>query len=185
MKNADNPPIEALSFAYAITGDEFLGQKAITQLRKLLPGYIPLGGAKEYYPELDADLSTASACKTLAYVYSFLYPLLDHNDKRLLFSELRERGGGVIYKETLSGAWWGNSPNSNWNSHLHSGLGLAGIVLLEEDKEEAQRWIETATNTMIKMLDLAGEEGAGIEGPGYWGFCYRSVQFKNKTNWKY
>ncbi|MGB9594698.1 MAG: DUF4962 domain-containing protein, partial [Candidatus Poribacteria bacterium] len=176
MRNSDNPSLEALSFAYAITDDEKLGQKAVNQFRELLPGYIPLGGAKEYYTELDADLSTASACKTLAYVYSFLYPLLNSEDKRLLFSELRERGGGVIYKETLSGAWWGNSPNSNWNSHLHSGLGLAGIVLLEDDEKEAQKWVETATNTMIKMLDLAGEEGAGIEGPGYWGFCYRSVQ---------
>lgn len=176
MKNADRPSLEALSFAYAVTGDEYLGQKAVTQFRELLPGYIPLGGAKEHYPELDADLGTASACKTLAYVYSFLYPLLESKDKKLLFSELRERGGGVIYKETLSGAWWGNSPNSNWNSHLHSGLGLSGIVLMEDDEEEAKKWIEVATNTMIKMLDLAGEEGAGIEGPGYWGFCYRSVQ---------
>ncbi|MEK7395554.1 MAG: heparinase II/III family protein [Candidatus Poribacteria bacterium] len=176
MKNADQPSLETLSFAYAVTGDEQLGQKAIAQFRKLLPGYIPLGGAKDHYPDLDADLSTASACKTLAYIYSFLYPLLESEDKRKLFSELRERGGGVIYKETLAGAWWGNSPNSNWTSHLHSGLGLAGIVLMEDDEAEAQKWIDTATKTMITMLDLAGEEGAGIEGPGYWGFCYRSVQ---------
>ena len=61
MKNADQPSLETLSFAYAVTGDEQLGQKAIAQFRKLLPGYIPLGGAKDHYPDLDADLSTASA----------------------------------------------------------------------------------------------------------------------------
>ncbi|HGJ66412.1 TPA: DUF4962 domain-containing protein [bacterium] len=176
MRYTDNPPLESIAFAYAITGDDRLGHKAITLFRSVMPNYIPLGGAKEYYPELDADLSTASACKTLAYTYSFLYPILESSDKKLLFDELRERGGGIIYKETLLGAWWGNSPNSNWNSHLHSGLGLAGLVLMEYDENEAKKWIEVAKKTMIAMLDLAGEEGAGIEGPGYWGFCYRSVQ---------
>ncbi len=176
IRNADNISLELISFAYAITDDDQLGRKALNLFRKSLPGYIPLDGAKEYYPELSADLSTASACKTLAYTYSFLYPILEKEDKQLLFIELKERGGGVIYKETLDGAWWGNAPNSNWNSHLHSGLGLSGLVLMEYDKEEARKWIETARYTMIKMLDLAGEEGAVIEGPGYWGFCYRSVQ---------
>ncbi len=176
IKNTDSISLELISFAYAVTGDELLGQKALDLLRKSLPGYIPLGGAKEYYPELSADLSTASACKALAYTYSFLYPLLNEEDKQILFTELIERGGGIIYRETLEGAWWGNAPNSNWNSHLHSGLGLSGLVLMEYYKEESQKWVETAKDTMIKMLDLAGEEGAGIEGPGYWGFCYRSVQ---------
>jgi len=175
LRSVENPSLETVAFAYAVTGDEDLGQKAIRMFREALPGYIPLGGAKEYYPELEADLSTASACKTLAYAYSFLYPLLKSEDKQAIFSEFRERGGGVIYRETLAGAWWGNAPNSNWCSHLHSGLGLSGLVLMEDDEEEAQKWVDTATKTMTTMLDLA-EEGAGIEGPGYWGFCYRSVQ---------
>ncbi len=67
LRNAENPSLETIAFAYAVTGDEDLGQKAISLLREMLPEYIPLGGAKEYYPELEADLSTASACKTLAY----------------------------------------------------------------------------------------------------------------------
>ena len=176
LRNAENPSLEMVAFAYAVTGDEDLGQKSIHLLREALPGYIPLGGAKEHYPELEADLSTAGACKTLAYAYSFLYPLLESEDKRAIFSELRERGGGVIYRETLAGAWWGNAPNSNWCSHLHSGLGLSGLVLMADDEEEAKKWVDTATKSMNTMLDLAGEEGAGIEGPGYWCGCYRSVQ---------
>ncbi len=176
LQNAENPSLETVAFAYAVTGDENLGQKAVRLFREALPGYIPLGGAKEHYPELEADLSTASACKTLAYNYSFLYPLLESEDKQAIFSMLRERGGGVIYRETLEGAWWGNAPNSNWCSHLHSGLGLSGLVLMEDDEEEGQKWVGTATKTMNTMLDLAGEEGAGIEGPGYWCGCYRSVQ---------
>jgi len=83
MNTADNPSLESIAFAYAVTGDENLGRKALAQFRETLPNYIPLGGAKEYYPELDADLSTASACKTLAYTYSFLYPLLESADKKL------------------------------------------------------------------------------------------------------
>ena len=176
LQSTENSNLESIAFAYAITGDEDLGQKAINLFRESLPGYIPLGEHKQFYPELEADLATASACKTLAYVYSFLYPLLEQEDKQAIFSEFRERGGGVIYQETLAGAWWGDAPNSNWCSHLQSGLGLSGLVLLEDDEEEAQKWVDTATKAMIKMLDLAGEEGAGIEGPGYWCGCYRSVQ---------
>lgn len=47
---------------------------------------------------------------------------------------------------------------------------------MEDDEDEARKWIDVAKKTIITMLDLAGEEGAGVEGPGYWGFCYRTVQ---------
>ena len=177
LRNAESPGLESAAFAYAVTGDEDLGQKALRQLRDALPGFIPLSEYhKGFYPELEADLSTGSACKSLAYAYSFLYPLLTSEDKQTIFSEFRERGGGVIYRETLAGAWWGDAPNSNWCSHLQSGLALSGLVLMEEDEEEAHKWVDTATKSMITMLDLAGEEGAGIEGPGYWCGCYRSIQ---------
>jgi hypothetical protein len=175
MRNSERSSLESISFAYSITGDDILGRKAICLLREALPEYIPLNGHKEFYPELQADLGTASACKSLAYTYSFLYPLLEPKDKQSIYSELREHGGGVIYQETLKGAWWGDAPNSNWCSHLLSGLGLSGLVMMEND-EEAKKWVDTALENMTKMLDIAGEEGAGIEGPGYWGGCYRSVQ---------
>lgn len=176
LRKTERSSLDSTAFSYAVTGEDDLGQKAVRILREILPGYIPLGGHREYYPELEADLATASSCKTLAYAYSFLYPILEPEDKEAIFSEFRKRGGGVIYRETLAGAWWGNAPNSNWCSHLNSGLGLSGLVLMEDDEEEAQRWVDTATKNMIAMLDLAGEEGAGIEGPGYWCGCYRSVQ---------
>lgn len=176
LQKSENPPMESAAFAYVITGEEELGQKAIKALRKELPGFVPLHGHKEHYPDLAADLSTAGACKNLAYIYSFLHPLLESSDKRAIFSEFRERGGGVIYSETLAGAWWGDAPNSNWCSHLQSGLGLSGLALMEDDEAEARKWIDIATQRMAAMLDLAGEDGAGIEGPGYWCGCYRSVQ---------
>jgi len=175
MKNSEKPSLESLSFVYAITGDEELGQKAVCMLRDAMPGYIPLTVHSEYYPELTADLSTGGSCKTLAYIYSFLYPLLTAEDKQIVFHEFKERGGGVIYREAIAGAWWGDAPNSNWCSHLMSGLGLSGLVVMEFDSE-GQEWVDLATKRMITMLDLAGEEGAGIEGPGYWCGCYRSVQ---------
>lgn len=177
LRQAESPGFETAAFAYAISGDEDLGQKALRQLRDALPEFIPLSEYhKGFYPDLQADLSTGFACKSLARAYSLLYPLLTSEDKQRIFSEFRERGGGVIYRETLAGAWWGDAPNSNWCSHMQSGLAFSGLVLMEEDEEEAQKWVDIATQNMITMLDLAGEEGAGIEGPGYWGGCYRSVQ---------
>ena len=79
IRETERPSLDSMAFSYAVTGEEDLGQKAIRILRDILPGYIPLGGHREYYPELEADLATASSCKALAYVYSFLYPLLVDN----------------------------------------------------------------------------------------------------------
>ena len=180
LELSNNPieQIESIAFAYAISDDEALGQKALNYLRKELPTYIPPASVihKEMYPEVEADLTVASACKKLAYTYNFLYPLLESTDKQLIFNQLVEKGAGIIYHDTLAGAWWSNAPNSNWCSHLLSGLALSGIVLMEDDPDLSEKWINAATKPLKKMLDLAGEEGAGIEGTGYWCGCYRSVQ---------
>ena len=80
LEPSNNPieQIESIAFAYAISGDEALGQKALNSLRKELPTYIPSTSIihKEMYPEVEADLTVASACKKLAYTYNFLHPLL-------------------------------------------------------------------------------------------------------------
>lgn len=169
---------ESLAFAFAVTGDASLGEKALWYLRAALPTYIPEVNVthKEMYPELDADLGVAGACKRLAYTYGFLHPMLEPRDKQAVWDLLRECGGAIICRDALAGAWWGNAPNSNWTSHLMSGLALSGFVLMEDDPKVAEHWITTAATPLKVMLDLAGEEGAGIEGPGYWCGCYRSVQ---------
>jgi len=164
-----------LAFVAAVTGAEELGDEVSGRLRGSVPEMAPLASHQEMYPELTADLATASGCKTLAYIASLLWPWLGDDDRELSTNEL-SKAAGTIYQETLAGAWWGNAPNSNWTSHLHSALGLAGLVLVHAGEEEAGDWVDMACNSMTRMLDLAGEEGAGIEGPGYWCGCYRSVQ---------
>ena len=169
--------LSGLSFVYAVSGDLEIGRRAVNRLRHLLPGYVKLSipTHRDMYPDLSADLGTANTACDLAYTYCFLYPLLEAKDRQAVFSELRRHGGGVIYEETQGGAWWGNAPNSNWCSIMLTALVFSAWVIEEDDAEEAARWLATAEPVLTRMLDMAGTQGEGIEGPGYWAGCYGAI----------
>jgi hypothetical protein len=88
---------------------------------------------------------------------------------------LHDRGGSVIFADALRGAWWADGYNSNWTAVLNSGLGLAALAVAAEYPDEARQWLERATTVARAMLDLAVEEGAGVEGVGYWTYCFSSL----------
>lgn len=169
--------IEPLAFAFALTEEESFGQAAVERLRRLCrhpePWMQPVH--RDHYPELRADLRVADRCKRLANAYSWLRPLLGKGDRALVVEALRERGGGVIYTDARRGAWWAQAINSNWCAFLNAGLGLAGLVLYETEPATGESWILQARQAIQAMLDLAAEEGAGVEGLGYWIGCTRSL----------
>jgi hypothetical protein len=177
LRTDEKPGLETIAFAAAVTTDADLEKKALERYREALDGYIKsaIPEAREMYPELEADLRTGSTCKSLAYAYTFLYPCLSPADRKATLDEFR-RGAGMLYKDAQAGAWWANSPNSNWTSHMLSGLALSALALSEDDAETCEAWLQFVEPILETMLDLAGEDGAGIEGPGYWTFCHRSIQ---------
>lgn len=74
MRKSERPSLESVSFVYAITGDEELGQKAISLLRETIAGYIPLTSHSEYYPELrsGSEIVFLSVLHHLSGIYSIM-----------------------------------------------------------------------------------------------------------------
>jgi hypothetical protein len=58
---------------------------------------------------------------------------------------------------------------------LNSGLGLAALAVAEDYPAEAELWLRRAVAAARAMLDLAAEGGAGVEGAGYWVYCFGSL----------
>ena len=165
----------AQSFAYALTHEARFAEQAI-ELAELVCGVDDWLNPRheDIYPELRADLGFATLCIQLAASLGWLQDVLARDQKRLLLDTLHDRGR-VIYEDTLSGAWWGDAPNSNWTSHLMHGLGSAGLALWTYKPDAARSWVALVTERMRRMLDLAADEGAGIEGIGYFMGCYASI----------
>jgi hypothetical protein len=167
---------QALSFVYALTDDRRFAERAREIALRLCEDETPWDAPvhKSIYPELNADLSFATLCSELSASLGWLADALGEGDKRHILDTLAARGA-VIHADALRGAWWGNAPNSNWTSHLMHGLGASALALLDDRPELARLWVELATERMRRMLDLATEEGAGIEGISYYMGCYASI----------
>jgi hypothetical protein len=166
----------ALSFAYALTGQGRYAIRARDIAAALCEDDTPWVDPRhaDIYPELNADLRFASVCIDLSVALGWLGDALaDEAVARIL--EVLAAHAGVIYADALRGAWWGDALNSNWTSHLMHGLGAAALAILPSRPETAQPWVELVTDRMVRMLDLAAEEGAGIEGIGYFMGCYASI----------
>jgi hypothetical protein len=133
-------------------------------------------GHAEMYPEDPADLTTAETTKACANAVSWTWPLLTEDERRGFIEMIAERGGRPIYEGATQGCWWGTALSSNWTAVLNSGLGFAALMLQAIDPEKAAAWLSFARARIVEMLDLAQEEGAGIEGPGYWLYCFGSIQ---------
>ncbi len=128
------------------------------------------------YPHDPADLTTARVTQDCASALSWIWPVADNDVRRDVLELIVERGGRPIYEGALKGCWWGSALNSNWTSIMNSGLGVAALMLQSSDPETAALWLDQARTTIVKMLALAAEEGAGVEGAGYWLGCFGAIQ---------
>ena len=179
------------AFVYPLTGDKRQADRALEllELIRLEPAGWNSTGHNEMYPQDTADLMTAEITKSCATAISWLWPELSEDQKRTHISMIGERGGQAIYSGATAGCWWGNALNSNWTAVLNSGLAFAGLMGGGAAVSDAQNgrpgrsapredgdWLAFARARTIEMLDLAAEEGAGIEGAGYWLYCFGSLQ---------
>jgi hypothetical protein len=130
----------------------------------------------EMYPQDQADLMTAEIAKSVAAAAGWLGEALPPELEDALRALLRDRCGRPIFEGATGGCWWGTALNSNWTAVLNSGLGFAALTLQDREPEIAAPWLDYARQRTLEMLDLAAEEGAGIEGAGYWLYCFGSLQ---------
>ena len=168
---------EQVAFAAALTGEDGLGEQAAALLQAGLADEQPWMTPQHHlhYPELNADLIVAERAKRVTAVLSWARAWLRPPARSVAVQALYARGGAVICADAERGAWWSNGYNSNWTAVLNSGLGLAALGVAEEYPGEAQAWLHRTVSVAQAMLDLAAEEGAGIEGIGYWVYCFSSL----------
>ena len=166
------------ALAYALTGEEpFAGraQQALEAIAAAAGEWLSPGHA-EMYPDDRADLMTAEIAKNCATTLSWAWPALDSDARRRLLAMIAARGGEPIYQSAIRGCWWANALNSNWTAVLNGGLAFTALVLDAMDPRTASTWLGYARARIVEMLDLAAEEGAGVEGAGYWLYCFGSIQ---------
>jgi len=133
-------------------------------------------GHLEMYPQDRADLMVAEITKACVNAASWLWPTLDEDLRAGTLNTVASRGGRVIFEDAEKGCWWADALNSNWTAVLNSGLGYAALAWRSVEAEEAEAWLQRAREVTVRMLDLASEEGAGVEGAGYWLYCFGSLQ---------
>jgi len=168
---------EEVAFAAILSADADLGRRAAAFLLAGLAEEGPWMGPSHHrhYPELNADLILAERCKRVAAALSWAHAWLTDAERRQIRQVLHDRGGAVIFADAERGAWWSNGYNSNWTAVLNSGLGLAAMAVAPDYPAAARQWLARASDVALAMLDLAAEEGAGIEGIGYWVYCFSSL----------
>lgn len=171
-----SPDLEAAAFLAALTAESARIDAAKAKLRERLDDPTPWMSPshREHYPELHADLHVAEKTKSLVTAAAWLGPWLDDELVAAIDQTVIERGGQVIYDDAVKGAWWADAPNSNWCAVVNGGLGFAAAWLMERRPDLAVPWLDRAIGAVGSVLDLASEEGAGIEGMGYWFYCFSS-----------
>ncbi len=133
-------------------------------------------GHTEMYPEDRADLLVSEITKGCVNAASWLWPVLDGPLRDGLLTTIADHGGRVIFEDAEKGCWWADALYSNWTAVLDSALGYAALAWGTVDPAEAETWLRRATDVTVQMVDLAADEGVGVEGAGYWLYCFGSLQ---------
>lgn len=166
------------ALAYVLTGEESFAARASAALEAVgcASGEWLLPGHSAMYPADRADLVTAETAKSCATALSWVWPALDDDARQRVAGMIAERGGEPIYGSAVRGCWWANALNSNWTAVLNGGLAFSALALRAVNPDAAATWLDYARARVVEMLDLAADEGAGVEGAGYWLYCFGSIQ---------
>ncbi|MEN6304788.1 MAG: heparinase II/III family protein [Armatimonadia bacterium] len=169
---------QEMGMGYVLTGEARYAARAVEALE-----FVKAEGARwdlivhnEMYPQDTADLMTAENAKACANAVSWVWPELSDEQRKGFIRMIGERGGKPIYEGARAGCWWGNALNSNWTAVLNSGLAFAALMMQKVEPQTAREWLWFARSRCIEMLDLAAQEAAGVEGAGYWLYCFGSLQ---------
>ena len=134
------------------------------------------------------DHTNGDSGREMAYVYDWLYPALNQRQ--------RDRIRGALIEKVITRVrgnyefhWWSTSYRCNWCGVCNSGVGMAGMALLNEHPQLVDVVAESF-NRIDRMLNELGVDGGWQEGCGYWSYALRtSTQFakalKRLTKGKY
>ncbi len=122
------------------------------------------------------DHNNGEAGREMAYVYDWLYPVLNQRQ--------RDRIRGALIEKVIAPVrgdyefhWWATAYRCNWCGVCNSGVGMAGLALLTENPQLTDVVAESY-NRINNMLNELGLDGGWQEGGGYWSYGLRtSLQF--------
>ncbi|MCE0497198.1 MAG: heparinase II/III-family protein [Methylacidiphilales bacterium] len=159
-------PLDMLDFAYAVSGDERYGRKAVelavATAQKLTPDAMNEGF---FY-------TRSFPTRSLALAFDWCYPLFTSDQRQIVRQSLIDFGNN-LYFQNLNNIWGQSSLGRawNWNPGLASACGLAALVLDGETHAPTRQWIFQSTCNVEDYLRFGVDaQGGAIEGPSYFGY---------------
>ncbi|QYY35209.1 heparinase II/III family protein [Ruficoccus sp. ZRK36] len=159
-----------LGVAYRWTGDE--------KYRKaLLDNLLTVCAFKDWNPSHFLD--TAEMTEAVALGYDWLYHDMSEEDRETIRQAIITHGlepGLASYSGQEKYGWWTNA-NHNWNLVCNAGMITGALAVADTDPQYAQVIIPAALESIPRALNQYGPDGAWAEGPGYWDYATKYVQF--------
>lgn len=122
----------------------------------------------ETEPFPNGDLAAAHVGRGVAIAYDWHPGLWNEEEKALIRETVRARYAGLLVA-AYGGLWWNDNFQDNHNHVNMAGLGIAGLVFLDEIPEAAE-WLAHAANNFDRVAREANADGSSPEGVPYWSY---------------
>jgi hypothetical protein len=169
-----------LAFLYQMTGEEKYAHKSFEFAEQICDLDTWVGracqfpkaywrvspwNAREDKVVFTYDIYASEITRSMSYVYDWLYPALDKYQRDRIRSALLEKAI-VQVRGNYEYHWWATAYRCNWCVWCNSGLGIAALVLINDDPQLVDV-IAESYNRIWKTLDRIDEDGGWKEGAGY------------------
>lgn len=152
--------VRDLAFLHLMTGEKRYAERAWIELESA-------ADFKDWNPSHFLD--TAVLTKALAIGLDWLWESLTPAQRQKLRRSIVEKGLLPALNVYKNGGWWAKGTN-NWNQVCNGGIGMGALAVAESDPELAGQILTYAIRSIPLSMTAYAPDGAGHEGPGYWGF---------------
>jgi len=153
------------ALAALLTGDEGYRDTALTQMEALFDEALWPEWRDLAHQFVAADLRTGQLSQALGMAYDWLHPLLSDSQRQWIVEGIDRCGIRRYLKAYEDNASY-FSRQSNWQTCVVGGLGIAGMAL-SGDHPDAQHLIDLAHGRMVAYRSVYGPDGEFNENPGY------------------
>jgi hypothetical protein len=114
------------------------------------------------------DLAAGQMARALALAYDWNRSLFSDVEKEIIRKTVTERVHCLL-QGLYGGIFWASWYSQNHNHVSVAGMGLAGLVFLDEIPEAAD-WLAGALIDMQRAAEALPADGSSYEGVAYWGY---------------
>ena len=134
-----------------------------------LPAHLPIEGQQfTIESEVWLDLFAAETGQALAEVLENVGEELSP----MLVNRIRQELQRRIFQPFLAHVWDWEDKTNNWSAVVGGSIGLAALSVLPKNSEQQKRIIRRLAHSMQSYLAGFGEDGACLEGIGYWSYGF-------------